>query len=283
MKRIIATLCLLVLATLVSTSNVRVVQASMAQQETTVTVNMGINYGQGTIEWHNGTVLPSGEFLLNATMRVAAVEFTNFPGFVGPGLPGAFVTCINDVCQNPAANMYWTLWVYEPQSQQYVMTQVGAGSYALAFDQTIQWYYQNAGSWTNPPLQPYTFVSLSARLDPSTDPPTAVISGSIYPPPGGPVNVTLEYSVNQGASYQEIARITSATGGTFTYSWRLPGGGMFMVRADAQGIKSSPVSFGTSGGIPGFPFESLLAGIALGLSIGILRRKTKLDSRHSLR
>ena len=276
MKSFAVSLCLVaVIGVLVTGGAVGVVHGIMAQQEANVVVNIGINYGNGTIEWHNDTTVPSGEFLLNATMRVATVEFTNYPGFSGPGLPGAFVTGINGVRQNPAANLYWTYWVYEPQTQKYEMKLVGAGSYPLTSDQTIQWYYQNAGSLTNPALQPYTSVSFNAHLDPSTDPPTAVMSGAVYPDPGGPVNVTLEYSVNQGANYQEIGRIVSAADGTFSYSWKLPGGGMFMLRADAQGVKSQPVSIGTSSGVPGFPFESLALGIALGLSLAILARKRR--------
>jgi hypothetical protein len=245
------------------------------KQDATVTVNIGINYGSGAVEWHNGTIVPLGEFLLNATMRVATVDFMNFPGFPGPGVPGAFVTGINGVSQSPSANLYWTYWVYNSLTQQYEMTPVGAGSYALVFDQTIQWYYQNAGSMTNPPLQPYTSVSLNVRLDSSTDPPTAILTGSIYPVPTGPINVTMEYSNDQGANYQEISRIVSGADGTFSYSWRLPGGGMFMFRADAQGVKSSPASIGTGGGVPGFPIESILIGSMLGLLFGFLKRRPR--------
>jgi len=273
MKPVVSFCLVAILALSAAAGAISIIHATMIEQEATVTVNIGINYGNGTITWHNGTVVPSGEFLLNATMRVATVEFTNYSGFTGPGLPGAFVTSINGVAQNPAANLYWTYWVYDPQTQQYVMGQVGAGSYALTSDQTVQWYCQNTGSLTNPALQPYTSVSLDVRLESSTNPPTAIISGAIYPVPSGPVNVTLEYSDTQGASYQHITQITSATDGTFSYSWQLPGGGLFMIRADAQGVKSPAVSIGTSSGVPGFPLESLLVGIALGLWLGILRRK----------
>ncbi len=278
MRTLVALLCLLTTVALVAASTcVNTVQAITVKQEGTVVVNLGINYGNGTIQWHNATLVSSGEYLLNATMQVAVVDFMNFPGFTGPGLPGAFVTGINGVNQNPAANLYWTYWVYNAQTQLYEMMLVGAGSYAITSDQTIQWYYQNSGSLTNPALRPYTSVSLSVRLDTSSDPPTAVISGTVSPNPGGPVNVTLEFSTNQGLTYQEISQITSATDGTFGYSWRLPGGGMFMIRADAQGVKSAPVSIGTSGGIPGFPLESILAGSALGLLLGTLRRKRHRD------
>lgn len=273
MKPVVSFCLLAILALSAAAGAISIVHATMIEQEATVTVNIGINYGNGTIAWHNGTVVLLSEFLLNATMRAATVEFTNYSGFTGPGLPGAFVTSINGVAQNPAANLYWTYWVYDPQTQQYVMGQVGAGSYALTSDQTVQWYYENAGSFTNPALQPYTSVPLNVRLDTSTDPPTAVISGSVYPTPSGPVNVTLEYSNTQGASYQEIGRIVTGADGTFSYSWKLPSGGLFLIRADAQGVKSSTVSIGTSSGVPGFPFESLLLGSALGLWLGILRRK----------
>ena len=91
--------------------------------------------------------------------------------------------------------------------------------------------------------------------------------------PAAPVNVTLEYSQNQGGDYREIARIASGADGTFSYSWKLPSGGMFLIRADAQGVKSSPASIGVSNGVPGFPLESLLIGSTLGLLFLISRRK----------
>ena len=257
---------LIIMGLAVSLVGVTSVRAVTFTQQATVAVNIGINYGSGPIEWHNNTMVPSGQDLLNATMTVATVEFSSYPGL------GAFVTSINGRSQNPAANLYWTYWVYNPQTQQYELPPVGASAYLLTTDHTVQWYYSSGT------LGPNTYVSLNARLDTSTDPPTAVISGSIHPTPSAPVNVTLEYSQNQGANYQEIARVTSGADGTFSYSWRLPGGGMFMIRADAQGVKSSPVSIGTSSGVPGFPLESLLAGSALGLLFLIARRKQRLGS-----
>jgi hypothetical protein len=185
---------------------------------------------------------------------------------------GAFVTGINGRSQNPSANLYWTFWVYNPRTQQYELPPVGASTYLLTSNQTVQWYYSSGTG-------PNTSVSLNAHLDTSTTPPTAVISGSIHPTPSAPVNVTLEYSQNQGANYQEIGRITSAADGTFSYSWKLPGDGIFMIRADVQGLKSSPASIGTSSSVPGFPLESLLAGGVLGLLFVILRRKERLRSR----
>jgi hypothetical protein len=268
MKLLSVTLrCLVVIGLSFAVVGMSLGQAMMVAQQATVSVNIGINYGAGPVEWHNNTIVPSGENLLNATMRVAAVQYTIFSGL------GAFVTGINGRSQNPSANLYWMLWVFDPQTQQYELAQVGAGAYLLTSDQTVQWYYSSGT------LGPNTSVLLNAGLDTSTDHPTAVISGSIHPTPSAPVNVTLEYSQNQGANYQEIARVTSASDGTFSYSWELPGGGIFMIRADVQGVKSSPASIGTSSGVPGFPLESALAGGAMGLLFIIVRRKEHLGSR----
>jgi hypothetical protein len=259
----IAFCCLITTSLTVALVGIALVQTIVAAQEPTVIVDIGINYGTGPIDWQNNTSVQSGENLLNATMSVATVEFTTYAGM------GAFVTSINGRSQDPSANLYWTFWVYNPQTQQYESPPVGASSYLLTSDQTIQWYL--SGGTTGPS----TYVSLNAQLDTSTDPPTAVISGSIHPTPMAPVNITLEYSQNQGTDYREIARITSEPDGTFSYSWRLPGGGVFQIRADAQGVKSFPVSIGAGGGVPGFAVESLLIGSTVGLFFLISRRKKR--------
>ncbi len=266
--RVIIVMCLLgILGLSVGTCMISAAEAAEIDQETTVIVNIGINYGNGPVEWHNDTAVPSGEDLLNATMRVATVEHTSFAGL------GAFVTGINEVRQDPGANLYWIYWVYNAETQQYEMSPVGASSYMLTFDQTIQWYYENGGSLTSPVLRPYTTVSINVRLD-SSNPNLAIISGSIYPNPGGPMNVTLEYSSDQGASYQQISKITSASDGSFAYSWQLPTAGTFLIRAEAQGVLSNTASIGAAGsGIPGFPLESLIIGSMLGILFLVLRRR----------
>ena len=263
-KPFAVTTCYLIISLAIVLGGLASIHAATLPEQASVAVSIGINYGTGPIEWHNNTVVPRSESLLNATMRVSTVEFSSYPGL------GAFVTGINGVRQNPAANLYWTFWVYDQQSRQYELPPVGASAYLLTSDQTVQWYCSSGI------LGPGTSVSVNARLDTSMDPPTAVISGSIHPIPSGPVNVTLEYSQNQGANYQEVARITTSADGTFSYSWKLAGGGVFMIRADAQGVKSSPVSIATSGGVPGFPLESLFVGSALGLLFLIVRRKQRL-------
>jgi hypothetical protein len=254
-----ASRCLMMTSLAIALVGIASVHAVMVGQQTTVTVNIGINYGTGPVDWRNNTIVPSGENLLNATMRVAEVKYTTYPGL------GVFVTGINGRNQNPSANLYWLFWVYNTHSQQYESPPVGASSYLLTSSQTVQWYLSSGT------LGPNTSVSLNVRLDESTNPPMVVISGSIHPTPVAPVNVTLEYSQDQGADYREIGRIATGADGTFSYSWKLPSTGGFLIRANTQGVTSPPASIAAP--VPGFPLESFLIGGTLGLLFLISRRR----------
>jgi hypothetical protein len=245
------------------------VHAIPVTQNRTLIVNIGINYGAGPVNWRNNTKVPSGENLLNVTMRVATVQYTTFAGM------GAFVTAINGRSQNPTAKLYWTFWVYNTKSHDYELPPVGASAYLLTSNQTIQWYLSSGL------MGPNTSISLNAQLEGSTQPPTAAISGSIHPAPVAPVNVTLEYSQDQGANYYQIGRITTGNDGSFSYSWKLPSDGSFLIRADAQGVKSPPASISSS--VPGFPLEAIVIGSALGILFLISRRRKSHSQAPDLR
>ena len=51
-------------------SGVASIHAATLPEQANVTVNIGINYGTGPIEWHNNTAVPRSDSLMNATMRV---------------------------------------------------------------------------------------------------------------------------------------------------------------------------------------------------------------------
>jgi hypothetical protein len=135
---------------------------------------------------------------------------------------------------------------------------------------TILCYLGRDSPTKHPPLQ-YTSVSLNVLVA-SANPPTTLVSGMVYPNPCGPVNVTLEYSIDESASYQEIARITTSANGSFSYSWKPPAA-RTLIMADMQGLKSPSISVEISRVIPGYPLESFLLGVALGVLIAILGRK----------
>jgi len=95
-----------------------------------VKVNVGINYGNGTTVWYNDTYIANGWTLLNATTRIATVNYTVYSF-------GTWVNGINGVFENATANQYW-LW-YTWSSGNWTLGSVGADAYLLRNGETIKW------------------------------------------------------------------------------------------------------------------------------------------------
>jgi hypothetical protein len=98
---------------------------------TTMNVSIQINYGNGTVQWSNNTVVPIGVKLLNATQMVATVNSST-------SSLGTFVTGINGVFQDTAANKYWVYNSWNGTGWDIVW--VGAADYQLHSNEIIQWY-----------------------------------------------------------------------------------------------------------------------------------------------
>jgi hypothetical protein len=98
--------------------------------ETTYKFNLAINYGNGTTVWHNGTVIPIGFTLLNATQEVATVQFDSSDF-------GIFITGINGVNQDTASSKYW---VYDALvNGTWEPVWVSAAVYQVQHNDTLMW------------------------------------------------------------------------------------------------------------------------------------------------
>jgi len=100
-------------------------------------LNLGFNYGNGTVQWFNQTEARGGDTLLDITMQVAKVNHTIFSY-------GAFVNSINNV--NNTASKAWIWWTW---TQQFGWSQgpIASDRYALGDDETAYWYYQDVSAW----------------------------------------------------------------------------------------------------------------------------------------
>ncbi len=98
-------------------------------KEFTATVDIKIEYGNGTVAWFNGTRIGAGESLLNATLRVAEMDYTIY-GF------GVFVNTLNGVGGDP--DKYW-LWSYYDDGWQ--SGTVGADQWRLHDGDAVAWTY----------------------------------------------------------------------------------------------------------------------------------------------
>ncbi|MGD8544882.1 MAG: DUF4430 domain-containing protein [Candidatus Bathyarchaeota archaeon] len=100
-------------------------------------VSICIDYKEwnGTVVWYNDTTVPLGCSLLQATERVAVVNFTYWPA-----LQASFIDAINGVRKS---SLYYWMWLYqEANSTTWTYGSVGADLYTLESGQVLMWRYE---------------------------------------------------------------------------------------------------------------------------------------------
>jgi len=104
-----------------------------------ITVNIGVDYGNGTRTYYNDTQTWTGKTLLEVSKQVANVE-------AQAGVYGTEVTGINGVTKQGAYG--WTYWTWNSTSQLWSIVWESVDAYKVANGETTLWYYQNG---FNPP------------------------------------------------------------------------------------------------------------------------------------
>ncbi|MHA1713962.1 MAG: DUF4430 domain-containing protein [Candidatus Ranarchaeia archaeon] len=97
--------------------------------EETIIASIGFDYGNGTIEWHNSTVIPFNSTVLYLTNQTAEITGKKYSF-------GFYLTGINDVISNASGNEKY--WVYSVNGN-YAM--VGPDAYYLRFGDIVLWSY----------------------------------------------------------------------------------------------------------------------------------------------
>lgn len=107
--------------------------------ESTITVSIGFDYGNGTVVWHNGTLVPRGASLLSATVLLANVDYKT-------GKFGAYVVSINGVGEklvSKSEGFSWMWYVYDPEKRKLVAGPVAADKYVLKGGDIVLWRYEH--------------------------------------------------------------------------------------------------------------------------------------------
>ncbi len=110
--------------------------ASLSREYEAVTmrVNIAIDYGNGTTDWHNNTLVPLGATLLNATETVADVQCTPYPQY-----QAVFIDAINDIPTTETHYWWWKYW--DAETHEWKDGEKGADIHKLKPLETVMWQY----------------------------------------------------------------------------------------------------------------------------------------------
>jgi len=103
----------------------------------TVVVDVAVDYGNGTVVWHNGTVLPKGATALTALIAVARAEYRY-------GKYGAYVVAVDGVKEkmlSKSEGYSWMWYYYDAGKKRWVLGPVAADKYKLVDGAVIMWKY----------------------------------------------------------------------------------------------------------------------------------------------
>ena len=131
-------------------------------------VSMLINYGNGTLVWFNGTVVPSNWNFYNVTVldtrgNLAALFFAAFGShFVyqlnGVGCPAA----------NPFCDSSWGLWIL--QGSCWTLASSGIDQISVSHNAAVGWYLVPAATLGNTPPTGVNCLPVNIDVKPTTDP-----------------------------------------------------------------------------------------------------------------
>ena len=95
--------------------------------EETIIASIGVDYGNGTIEWENSTTIPYNSTALHLTNITNTVGGTQYPF-------GYYVESINNLAVNASGNEKY--WVYSVNGDPVFL---GADAYFLKFGDIVVW------------------------------------------------------------------------------------------------------------------------------------------------
>ncbi len=135
-----------------------------------VPINLLIDYGNGTLNWNNGTVVASTWNFYNVTVlvtngNIGSIFFASFGShFVyqinGAGCPGS----------NPFCDSAWGLWIL--QGSCWTLSSLGLDQIPVSYSATVGWYLVPAAGLGATPPTGVNCTSVNIDVKPPNDPAT---------------------------------------------------------------------------------------------------------------
>ena len=108
----------------------------------TLSVNVEINYGNGTVEWHNETKVPAGYTLFELTQEIAVIKYSYY-AFMEPG--HVVVDSINNKTEysDATGSYYWFWYYWSGSGKKWVSGPVGCDAWILENGGTYEWNFES--------------------------------------------------------------------------------------------------------------------------------------------
>jgi hypothetical protein len=123
-----------------------------ALDDLSYSLDMLINYGNGTRIWYNGSRIPIGYNLYNATILLTQgdMKATYYPQF-----QAHFIEAINGVGgDSDKVSWSWIAWRFDKSLERWEPYEVSADQVVLGNGDTIAWHYEDTLNYPNydPPI-----------------------------------------------------------------------------------------------------------------------------------
>jgi hypothetical protein len=113
-------------------------------EATTLSVNIEIDYGNGTVEWRNETQVPTGQTLFGITQTIAVINYSYY-AFFEPG--HVLIDSINNITKytDPSnLNGYsWFWYHYSSNNKMWIKGPMGCDAWLLEDNGIYRWSYEN--------------------------------------------------------------------------------------------------------------------------------------------
>jgi len=104
----------------------------------TISVNILIDYGNGSKTWFNNTIVSRNSTLFSVLLSISKVNYTS-------GAYGIFINSINGVSNKVTGKncgYYWMWYYYDKESKKWVMGPVGVDKWKLSEGDILKVVYQ---------------------------------------------------------------------------------------------------------------------------------------------
>ncbi len=112
-------------------------------EATTLSVNIEIDYGNGTMEWHNETQTLAGQTLFGITQNIAVINYSYY-AFTEPG--HVLIDSINNVRKytdpSYSSGYSWIWYYYSDSNKMWLNGPVGCDAWLLKNDGVYRWSYE---------------------------------------------------------------------------------------------------------------------------------------------